>query len=335
MKRFVGLMVFTLFFQATLVNSQQIIENYVFFNLDRQRIQEKTFLSCTNCTGAQLKYTWKELEPEKDRYRFEKIKQDLDFLTQYNKKLFIQLQDVTFDTSRVNVPQYILEDPFYNGGVAIQYITTNNDSIIRQDGYVSRRWDPEVAGRFYKLLTELGTAFDGKIAGINLPETAVGFGETGKLYPEGFTTESYRDAILAQMNALKISFPTSVVIQYANFMPGEWLPWDDKGYQASLYKTASESDIGMGGPDIKIYNKYQMNHSYKFLKEYTMVIPTGVAVQWGNYEEINPKTGKQVTIQEIYSFARNEIGLDFIFWSTQEPFYSKQVIPFLNSSLPE
>lgn len=335
MDRFVGVMVLMLLFQVTRVDAQHTIENYVFFNLDRYRIHEESFLSCKNCIGAQLKYTWRELEPEKGRYCFEKIKQDLDFLTQQDKKLFIQLQDVTFDTSRVNVPQYLLKKPVYNGGVAIQYITTNKDSIIRQDGFVARRWDPAVESRFHKLLAELGDAFDGKIAGINLPETAVGFGETGKLYPEGFTPQMYRDAILARMKALKKAFPTSVVIQYANFMPGEWLPRDDNGYQASLYKAAAENNIGMGGPDLKIYNKYQMNHSYKFLKKYAMILPTGVAVQWGNYEEINPKTGKQVTIEEIYSFARNEIRLNYVFWSTQEPFYSNRVIPFLNATLPE
>lgn len=310
--------------------AQKTISHFVFFNLDRERIQEMSFLQASNLTGAQLKYTWRELEPEKDQYEFAAIRQDLAYLRAHNKRMFIQVQDVTFDTARVNVPDYILEEEVYHGGVAIQYMTDEQDNIIRQDGYVSRRWDGEVAKRFHLLLQALGQAFDGQLEGINLPETSVGFGETGALYPAGFTPDSYRDAILAQMEAAKQAFSQSVVIQYANFMPGEWLPWENKGYLESLYQFAKDNDIGMGGPDIKIYKKAQMNHSYKFLKAYSSELISGMAVQWGNYEEINPKTGKQVTVEEIYQFGQTEVDLNYIFWSTQEPFYSNQLLPFLN-----
>jgi len=309
--------------------AQKTIKHFVFFNMDRQRIHENSFLETNAFVGAQLKYSWKELEPAEDQYEFSEIRRDLDFLIQHNKKLFIQLQDVTFDTVRVFVPEYLTTETIYGGGVNIQYLTDDNDSIIRQDGYVARRWDKNVADRFQKLLVALANDFDGKIEGINFPETAVGFGEHGKLYPEGFTPEIYRDAILKQMEGARQAFTQSVVIQYANFMPGEWLPWDDRGYLKSLYQFAAKNDIGMGGPDIKIYKKAQMNHSYKFLKEFSDVIKTGIAVQWGNYEEINPKTGKPVTIDEICHFGRDEIGLDYIFWCTQEPYYSDFLIPYL------
>ncbi len=310
--------------------AQKTIDNYVFFNMDRHRIHEKTFLETKKLIGAQLKYTWKELEPEKDKYDFSEIKNDLDFLSSQGKKLFIQLQDVTFDTVRVFVPPYIVKESNYGGGVNIQYISDEKDSIIRQDGYVARRWDKNVAERFHLLIIALAKEFDGKIEGINFAETSVGFGDSGKLYPTGFTPEIYRDAMLKQMEAAKIAFIKSVVIQYANFMPGEWLPWDNKGYLESLYQFAAENNIGMGGPDIKIYKKAQMNHSYKFLKEFSNDIKTGIAVQWGNYEEINPKTEKEVTIDELYNFGEHEIGLDYIFWCTQEPYYSKRLIPYLD-----
>lgn len=329
MKHYILSILFLCFYTSLFPQKQ--IENYVYFNMDRERIQEKSFLETKRLVGAQLKYTWRELEPTKDNYVFDALKKDLAYLNAHDKKLFIQLQDVTFDTIRINVPDYIVEDTNYHGGVAIQYLTDDNDKIINQDGYVSQRWDNHVAERFHKLLFELGKQFDGRIAGINLPETAVGFGESGKLYPEGFSPEIYRDAIQKQMQALKQAFSQSIVIQYANFMPGEWLPWDDNGYLESLYVLAKEKDIGMGGPDVKIYKKAQMNHSYKFLKAYSKDIKTGMAVQWGNYEEINPKTGKRVTVAEIYDFGNEEIGLDMIFWSTQEPYYSSDLIPYLKS----
>lgn len=311
--------------------AQEQIKNFIFFELERGRIHDTSFLNNSSAVGAQLKYMWRELEPEENQYNLELIKNDLDFLTLNGKKLFIQLQDVTFDTIYKPAPDYIISDKRYNGGVNIQFETNDKDEILRVDGFVSRRWDKFVAERFKKLLTVLGKEFDGKIEGINLPETSVGFGETGKLYPDGFTPEKYRNAIIEYMTMAKKAFPQSVVIQYANFMPGEWLPWDDKSYLKSLYEFASKEKIGMGGPDIKIYQKGHMNHGYKFLKEYTSSITSGVAVQDGNYDEINPKTGKQVTIREIYDFANEYLGLDYIFWCTQEPYYTNKLLPFLKT----
>ena len=309
--------------------AQKNVEHFVFFGMDRERIQETSFLNHDGFEGAQLKYSWKELEPEKDKYDFGEIRNDLTFLKRHGKKLFIQLQDVTFDTARVFVPNYIMTDSKYGGGANIQYLTDDDENIIRQDGYMARRWDPNVAERFYNLIYALAREFDGKIEGLNFAETAVGFGESGKLYPDGFSPEIYRDAIIKQMEVARNAFQKSVVLQYANFMPGEWLPWKNHGFLESLYQFASEHDVAMGGPDIKIYKKAQMNHSCKFLKQFSDDIKTGIAVQWGNYEEINPKTGKQVTVEEIYNFGMDEIGLDYIFWCTQEPFYSHNLLPFL------
>lgn len=312
--------------------AQKNIQHFVFFNMDRDRIYERSFFKEPFFSGAQLKYSWKELEPEKDKYDFSEIEKDLAFLARNDKKLFIQLQDTTFDISRIFVPEYLRSDPKYSGGVNIQYITDNKDRIIRQDGFAARRWDENVARRFHLLLKELGSRFDGRIEGINLPETALGFGDTGKLFPKGFSPGVYRDAILAQMRALKDAFPKSIALQYANYMPGEWLPFENEGYLESVYEFAANHNIAMGGPDIKIYKKSQMDHSYKFLKLHSGVIKTALAVQSGNYEEINPKTGKQVTIEEINKFARDEIDLDYIFWCTQEPFYSKLLIPYLRDT---
>jgi len=112
-------------------------------------------------------------------------------------------------------------------------------------------------------------------------------------------------------------------------MPGEWLPYDDHSYLKDLYTYAKEIKVGMGGPDIKIYKKAQMNHSYGLIRESGGIIPTGIAVQWGNYGLINPKTDKQVTIKEIYEFGKDYLKLEYIFWSTQEPYYTEYLIPFL------
>src|SRR5262245_481706 len=89
--------------------------HYVFFNRDRKRIADPAFLATKAFEGAQIKYTWPELEPEPDAYDFSAIRQDLEFLTSKGKRLFIQLQDVSFHDNIVNVPRYLQRDIRYNG----------------------------------------------------------------------------------------------------------------------------------------------------------------------------------------------------------------------------
>lgn len=315
---------------ATSLNAQEKIRSFVFFNRERERIQDSLFLNTKNIVGAQLKYTWRELEPEPDKYDFAALHGVLEYLSRHGKKLFVQLQEVSFDTTIINVPDYILKDPRYHGGVNLQYEFANDEErIFSPAGWVARRWDPVVAERFHKLLRQLGKELDGKIEGINLPETSVDFGEKGNLHPPGFTFEAYKNAIMANMRALKKAFPESVTIQYANFMPGEFLPWTDKSYLREVFAYAKKVGVGVGGPDLLVYKKGQMNNSYGLIKECTRIVPTGIAVQDGNYEHINPKTGKQVTVAEIYEFGKNYLSLSYIFWCTQEPYYSEKVIPFL------
>lgn len=304
------------------------VHHYVFFAHERERITEKSFLETQAFEGAQLKYTWKELEPEKDHYDFNSMRKDLAFLSSKGKKLFIQLQEVSFDAKWKLVPNYLLTEEFH-GGVAPQYDNDVDEEHPRIAGWVARRWDPAVQARFHKLLDALGKEFDGKIEGINLPETSVVFGATGKLFPEGFTYETYRDAVITNMKALKRAFPKSVVIQYANFMPGESLPDKDKSYLRTVYKEASNSSVGVGGPDLLPFRWYQRNHSYPLIKASAGSIPTGIAVQDGNYADEDRRTHKRATVAELLKFATDELNVDYIFWCTEEPYYSRELIPFL------
>jgi hypothetical protein len=309
------------------------VHHYVFFNRERARIHERVFLETKAFEGAQIKYTWRELEPEKDAYDFSAIRQDLAFLTSKGKRLFIQLQDSSFDNSIVNVPRYLLQENQYNGGADKQYnIEGDDEAHAVAGGWVARRWDVAVQERFHKLLFALGKEFDGRVEGINLPETSVTFGESGRLFPKGFTFEGYRDAVITNMKVLKRAFPKSVTMQYANFMPGEWLPGSDKSYLRTVYQQARELQVGVGGPDLLPYKPGQMKHSYPLIRESDGSIPTGIAVQFGNYEHQNPQTGKRVTIPELLEFATGYLKVDYLFWSTQEPFYTEQLIPFLNHS---
>ncbi len=311
--------------------SAKRVQHYVFFGQDREKITEaSSFLETKTLVGAQLAYSWRQLEPGKGDYDFSAIREDLAFLTAKGKKLFIQLQDVTFGEKWISVPNYVLRDPQYNGGANKQYrIAANDEDHATVLGWMARRWDSAVQERFHQLLFALGKEFDGRIEGINFAETSVGFGESGRLFPNGFSFEVYRDAIITNMKALKRAFPKSVVMQYANFMPGEWRPTNDKGYLQAVYRAARELQVGVGGPDLLPYRPGQLKSSYPLIREAAGIVPTGIAVQDGNYEDVNPQTGKRITIAELMDFATNYLKVDYIFWCTQEPYYSAQVIPFL------
>lgn len=305
--------------------SQHTLKHFIFFSREREGILNSDFFMNPRITGAQITYPWKRLEPRKDQYDFSEIEEDLLFLESKGKKLFIQIQDVTFDSTVVAVPKYLITDTVYHGGVNSQYDYYKNGKPFKA-GWVARRWDPEVSDRFYRLLEKLAGQFDGRIEGINLPETSMEFPKKPGLLPDGFTDRSYTNAIKMNMLTLKTNFKQSVPLLYANFMPG-----DSKESLREIYDYSRTIRLGMGGPDIKVYRPAQMENSYPLIRAMAGIAPTGVAVQEGNYSVINPKSGKKVTVPEILGFAEDYLKLEYIFWCTEEPYYSKEVLPLLRS----
>jgi hypothetical protein len=308
-------------------------QSFIYFGRERSRISEKNFLATGSAVGAQLKYTWRELEPERDRYDVRLILDDLTFLEQHGKRLFVQIQDLSFDEDIVNVPDYLREDPAFGGGVARKYeFEEDDESRPVPDGWVARRWDPAVRERFRKPLRALGKELDGRIERLNLAETSIGFGESGELHPPGFSYDSYFEGIEDLMSAARDAFRESRVIQYANFMPGEWLPGGDRGCLRGVYHHADRIGAGVGGPDLLPHRRWQRNRSYPLIARRGPNTVAGVAVQWGNLEDENPTTGRRVTADELYRFAREQLRVDYIFWGTQEPHYSDEILSYLGES---
>jgi hypothetical protein len=88
--------------------------------------------------------------------------------------------------------------------------------------------------------------------------------------------------------------------------------------------------VGLGGHDLKVYRKAQMNHSYALLPVLSGV-PTGIAVQYGNYEEMCPQTAKRVTIDEIYRFGKDLTTADYLFSSVQEPHFTRDLLAMMSA----
>jgi len=306
----------------------QRVHHYVFFGQDREKIKEaKSFLETPAFEGAQIAYSWRQLEQGKDNYDFSMIREDLAFLNAHGKKLWIQYQDVTFNPNRINVPKYLLDDPKYNGGADKQYrIKGDDEAQAVHEGWMARRYDPAVQERLHKLYAALGKEFDGRVAGINDAETSSGFGWTGKLFPKGYSREIYRDAIITNMKALKRAFPKSIAMVYANFMPG------GRPHLEAVYKAAQESHVAVGGPDLLPFRPFQQANSYPLIRASAGKIPTGLAVQDGNYSDVNRETGQRAQIADLLKFGAEELKLDYIFWCTEEPYYSNELIPFMRAT---
>lgn len=313
--------------------AQKPVHHYVFFGQDRDRMrQDSAFLATKELEGAQISYFWRSLESEKDRYDFSAIRDDIAFLAAHDKKLFIQLQDVSFMATRVPVPVYMTRDTAYHGG-ANQQLVDNDEARAVGGGWMARRWDPAVQERLHKLLLALGAEFDGRVAGINFAETSVEFGGSGRLFPSGFSPERYRDAIIENIKVLKRAFPKSVAIVYGNFMPGEWRPTDDKGYLRAVYDSAKSFGVGVGGPDLLPSRVGHLRGAYPLIRDASARVPVGIAVQEGNYAEVNRATGARASVADLYRFATEYLGIDYIFWFVEEPYYSHEVIPFVRQRL--
>ena len=298
------------------------IKHFVYFARERQAIRDHAFLKIPRLEGAQIMYAWRELEPEKDRYDFTIIREDYEYLKAHGKKLFIQFQDATFSPQYKAVPAYLLA-PDYDGGTVTQL-----DDNGKVDGWVAKRWNPEVQQRFALLMLALGKEFDGKIEGINLQESAIGV--TAKV-DASFTPEKYVQGLKANMLSLKNAFPRSTTMQYANFMPDEWLPYDDKGYLRAIYAYGEQIGVGLGGPDLMYTRKGNLNHTVALMHESDYTVPLGIAIQDGNYVGTTASNkvvaNRKNLVPVLHAFANDFLKVDYMFWVAQEPYFSEDVVP--------
>jgi hypothetical protein len=97
-----------------------------------------------------------------------------------------------------------------------------------------------------------------------------------------------------------------------------------------VFAAAVNLKVGLGGPDLLPYRMGQQHHSYPLIAAAAGSVPTGIAVQEGNYEDRNPASGARVQVAELLAFATEQLRVEYLFWGTQEPFYSRQVLPLVS-----
>lgn len=261
--------------------------------------------------GAQVVYSWKSLEAAEGRYDFSAIEHDLATTDGLHKKLFVQLQDRFFQADARNLPDYLLHDSGYGGGLVPQ-VDNPGEGMAPAMGWVAQQWNLKLRRRYQELIQKLADRFDGKIFGLNLPESAIDIDL--KHDRTGFTCDAYFEAEMENMKFARQVFSKSLVVQYVNFWPCEWA--NDHQYMSRVFETAARLGIGLGGPDIVPYKKGQMNNSYRFFHQYQNRLPlVAMAVQEPTLTYTNPSTGRKFTRNEFVDFAVNYLGAEIIFWS--------------------
>lgn len=319
MTRTASLIVATVLFAMPIPAFAKTPENFVYTSSGDLEAAN-AILKRDDIGGAQIVYNWRSLEPERDKYDFSQIEADLAVVDAAGKKLFIQIQDRFFEPDAKYVPDYLMNDPLYGGGLSPQFDNPGEGKPLGS-GWVAQQWNPAVRQRYQALLAALATRFDGRVYGVNLPETAIDLDE--KQQPQGFTCDSYFAGEMENLAFARKMFTKSRVVQYVNFWPCEWN--NDHNYMGRMFEFAAAHGVGLGGPDIVPNRKAQMKNSYPFFNKYKGKLTlVAMAVQEPTLTYKNPETGKRFSKDEFVRFAEDYLGADAIFWSTVSPWLEEK-----------
>lgn len=309
-------LVFSVFFLPAVLPwtaNASTVRNFLYATDDLQQID--ALIKRPDIEGVQIVYSWKELEKSRGYYDFSTIERDLAYLQGLNKKLFIQVQDRFFEPQARNLPAYLLSEPLYQGGLVPQYDNPGENRPVG-NGWVAVQWNLAVRERYQRLLEALAKQFDGRVMGINLPETSIDLDT--KRSNAGFSCDKYFNATLENLAYARKVFQKSYVVQYVNFWPCEWD--NDHRYMSRLFSFAEQHGIGLGGPDIVPWKQEQMKNAYPFFHQYKGRLRlVAMAVQEPTLTYTNPQTHKPFTRDEFVQFAQAYLGSNVIFWSTESP----------------
>jgi hypothetical protein len=181
--------------------------------------------------GAQVRYRWADLEPRKDVYDFSSVEKDLQTLQSHGKRLVIQILDRAFATKTPQgiVPEYLMTEPEYNGGLA-----------KTSSGYVARIWEQPVMDREIALYRALARRFDAEpyLEGVTGEETTMSF---GKNRPPDFSNDQLAAQLKRWIEANRAAWPRTNLFVYTNFLSGKL---------GGLISLCATSGCGVGGPDV-------------------------------------------------------------------------------------
>jgi hypothetical protein len=247
--------------------------------------------------GVQIRYAWKQLEPERGRYDFSRIEADLELARRLGLQLVAFIEDKSFFTEEHHLPAYLdaYVLPFKRGGM------------------VAKRWDPVIVERLGALFSALGGRFDTDphFEGIALQESAMGFtSEIETLH--GYTPEKYRDALIAILRSARRGLPGSQIFWYMNFLEGK------QAYLADVAEIAAEERIAMGGPDVLPERASLARLTYPLYARFAGRMTLFCSIQNDSYahrRESGAGSSRYWTLEELLLFAREQLHVSYLFWN--------------------
>lgn len=296
--------------RADVISAKWHPGNYMLVTTGYSQSDFDTIQNDPNILGAQVRYSWRDLETSEGVYDFSKIASDLAYLQAMGKRLVIQIQTKTFGdgSQAAPVPDYILTDPTYDGGMV-----ENTDSSSGSYGTkVAMLWNTAVNNRLIALYKALGERFDTEdyVEAINTTESALSL-TTAQLSANGYDADTYATALEDDVNNLKQAFPSTTVLSYVNYLNLK------PGNIANVASSAHDASAGIGGPDLVIPNpSYGITAppSYQYFGSggYGGQMPLGLAVQ--NQSYVDADSGFW-TLGDLLDYGVNDLSLNYIFWA--------------------
>lgn len=276
-----------------------------------------------NFIGAHRRYRWEVLEPSRGIYDFSVIEADLKYLMNMPtpKRLIIEIADNS-TAPLIHVPDY-LKTAEFDGGYFDPVFGTR---------LMTKRWNKGVQDRLIALFNALGARFDKEpyVEGIVLDETA-----NAKLFREeavraNYTPEAGFAGQKRIMSGLKAAFPNTMCIQQINYFSGANAE-DEQAKLNGFVKHAFDIGMGIGAPDVYVGRSLP---TYPLYAQYAGSMPLAPAVQWTDYSELNPLTGRAPTVAEILDFANRTLHVSHLSWEQREPYFTNEVIPLVRRAGP-
>lgn len=270
--------------------------------------------------GVVIRFEWSELEKTQGVYDFKSIDARLKEITARNKRLVILLETKSFDKTKL-VPDYLLTAQ-YEGGVFP--IGAYGSKVTK--GYNLKLWNNAVKERLAALITALGKRYDASpnFEGIGLQETALG--NPIKPLTEAQINMFYKNLISMDAH-MRNQFPHTMVFQYTNY-PRPLI----KSVVDNLKVTGgmlSATDIFPDDPGLLFPGSPP--GVYTYFPKNKGLMPLGAQVEAPNY--LNTRhdgKGHKPTIQEILNFARDNLHVNYLFWTRTPGIYNK-VLEILNA----
>lgn len=270
--------------------------------------------------GIAVRFQWAELEKSKGVYDFSLIDKLLTQLAARKKRLIILVEVKSFKANEIRVPKY-LQTAEYDGGI----FPHGSGGVIK--GYNIKLWNQNVYLRFAALVSAMGKHLNAHpyFEGLGQQETAMG----NPIKPLTSTqTNTYFANLLKINQQMRNSFPNTMSFQYTNY---------PRGILKSFVTGLKEMGATLGCPDIFIQepglnfpgSKNSPKGIYPYFTELSGILPLAVQVEQSNYENTrHDGSGYQPTITELLNFAKQNLKVNYIFW-TRSPGYYDDVMAML------